>query len=344
MVAAKWILRPSALRWHGYPTAHRLDLEKRYQNDNKSNHDVQIPTPAPNRCFRVCQWNVHTFRYNHGDTDDDDDDDDDSGRSFLATAKAISTILLEHDPDAIVLNEFYAFWADAASETCSSVLSSAGYHAQAADGFPTVVFTRWHVEWNDSCISLGTDRAAVALNLRRPIGKDGGCPSRILLYGAHLCPYEDRDGHRLDEMKELVNHMQEGHSRRNEMPEAKIPTLIVGDLNQQRKADYLLHEWQLIRDNKERRRRETLDDGVDTLLQKDHGFVCGWDVAVRRNWTDGQPPPSTHWSGTVIDYVYARHLTAHGVYVSPSGLSDHRLCVSDWLLPQSEETCSLREQ
>jgi hypothetical protein len=141
---------------------------------------------------------------------------------------------------------------------CRALASYHGpYIAQAADGFPTVVFIRWHVGWDESCISLGTDRAAVALYLRRPIGKDGGdCPSRILLYGVHLCPYEDHDGHRLDEMKELVNHMQEGHSRRNEMPEAKIPTLIVGDLNQQRKADYLPHEWQLIRDNKERRRGE----------------------------------------------------------------------------------------
>ena len=62
------------------------------------------------------------------------------------------------------------------------------------------------------------------------------------------------------------------------------------------------------------------------------------------NWLN-RLPPATHWSGTVIDYAYHRNhngpsssssattsLQNVGTYISPSGVSDHRLVVTDWVL------------
>jgi hypothetical protein len=83
-------------------------------------------------------------------------------------------------------------------------------------------------------------------------------------------------------------------------------------------------------------------------------------TAVLCNWNQTQPPPSTHWSGTTIDYTYySNHIPTrsdigsdigsdtaaatttttttttiapHGVYVGRAGFSDHRMTVTDWIL------------
>jgi hypothetical protein len=86
------------------------------------------------------------------------------------------------------------------------------------------------------------------------------------------------------------------------------------------------------------------DDGVAALLQN-HNFQCVFDQLQQVLGDDQQSssfsattfalPPSTHWSGTTIDYSYSRNIPVHGVYVSPAGYSDHRMTVCDWKLPDT---------
>lgn len=133
-------------------------------------------------------------------------------------------------------------------------------------------------------------------------------------------------------MQTLLNHVK-AHADTGKAADDDDGVLIVGDFNQQRKGDYLDEEWERIKANMECRDIRSFTDGVDELLAS-HGFACVWDAVPpdARNWPSHEPPPATHWSGTVIDYVYSkgRHVQNVGAYVSPSGLSDHRLIVTDW--------------
>jgi hypothetical protein len=112
-----------------------------------------------------------------------------------------------------------------------------------------------------------------------------------------------------------LNHIQETER-----------VIVVGDFNQQRDRDYTVSEWQAIRASK-KRRNEARCDGVASLMDN-AGFLCIFDQASSCNWRG--LPPSTHWTGTVVDYSYFRNLYQKGVYVSPCGLSDHRLIACDW--------------
>ena len=116
---------------------------------------------------------------------------------------------------------------------------------------------------------------------------------------------------------------------------AMQPTLmIIGNFNQQRERDYTAEEWRQISARKHPR-RSPLDDGVPALLEG-AGFRCAFDSIPRRgrNWLCDDPLPSTHWSGTVVEYTCFRGpgLKLDGVYVSPCGLSDHRMVVCDWVI------------
>ena len=57
----------------------------------------------------------------------------------------------------------------------------------------------------------------------------------------------------------------------------------------------------------------------------------GGGDTVAHNWAPGAPPPATHWTGTVIDFAFARGpVVPRGVFVVPSNLSDHRSVITDW--------------
>ena len=145
----------------------------------------------------------------------------------------------------------------------------------------------------------------------------------LWIYGTHLHHLEDFSGRRSSEMKKLLDHVQT-RSQTDSF-------LIVGDFNQQREQDYTQTEWERILANKEHRFEETKHtDGVAELLQSS-GFECAWEAAPSRNWPTQDPPPSTHWTGTVVDYAYSRNLQNVGAYVSPAGMSDHRLVITDWI-------------
>lgn len=118
--------------------------------------------------------------------------------------------------------------------------------------------------------------------------------------------------------------------------------MVIGDFNQQRSQDYTTREWEKIRQSK-KRRDSPVDDGVATKLHE-AGFQCIFDSAildkhVQRNWPVEMPPPSSHWSGTLIDYTYflGPGITLTGVYVSGCGLSDHRMIVCDCLIVNSDQ-------
>jgi len=137
--------------------------------------------------------------------------------------------------------------------------------------------------------------------------------------------------------------------------------------------DYTTDEWNRIAESADRR-NIPVDDGVSTILEQNtfhcildhvrqHGqrhdshssansggdgndnnnHIVNNNVDVQCNWNKNEPPPSTHWSGTTIDYTYYYNhengkngnntnirIIPHGVYVSPAGFSDHRMTVTDW--------------
>jgi len=153
-----------------------------------------------------------------------------------------------------------------------------------------------------------------------------------------------------------VNQQRTLNLQRNNKDECICCSLIAGDFNQQRCDDYSSLEWKWICENKLKRHSPT-SDGVSDLL-KENNFVCNFDQLSRSrncgkenedrqnfktsnklveyNWIKTDPPPATHWSGTVIDYTYTRgpiHLRK--IQISPSNLSDHRLVVCDWSISMS---------
>ena len=361
--ATMWKNRPSAfLSGNQYERARRSKLEEAYENDNTraTKEGVKIP-PRPREeqwrqrrhYLRTCQRNVFCFR-----------------KKYSVATEIVQT-LLDTDADIIVLNEFGGASGDQSERSrdhAVQLLQDAGYSvAIAACTWPTAIATRLPIH-QSTRFSLDHIRDAVALQIQidpTPADADaaGEDSSRLLwIYGTHL---EDGDFHggkfRLLEMEALLGYLQKNlqESRRDEETSSmNHDVLLVGDFNQQRQQDYTEEEWGLICANK-RQRASPPSDGVADLLEES-GFSCVWDEQHFRhqpsgttspsgvaasNWKPGSPPPSTHWTGTVIDYTWYRRATdnpvgskhscikrLHGVYVSPSNLSDHRLVVCDWEL------------
>ena len=159
--------------------------------------------------------------------------------------------------------------------------------------------------------------------------KPEGSLKYINVWATHLDHSDHYSGkQRSEEAKVLINEAKKTESGIQD-PE---PILIIGDFNQQREKDYMEEEWSAICANKYRRASPT-DDGVDKQLSQ-AGYSCIWDERPRRaNWKVAHPPPSTHWTGTIVDYTYYKgSIQCDGCFVSSSGLSDHRLIVSEWII------------
>lgn len=326
--------RTSVLGLSTYATISADSLFEHYQRDNEqaAAANVEIPRrPAAgtdSRGWRVCQWNVHYFHTM------------DSSGNFRTTYDEIYQELMKHDPDIIVLNEAAA---DDPAECLHFMrrLVNAGYqHWRVANiHFPTAMLVRHSGEIWINEIALDAKRTAVVMGVQLPQETDitardsSGTtkPRTLWIYGTHLHHLEDCPGRRSLEMQTLLNHAKD-----------RPPTdalLIVGDFNQQRPQDYASEEWERILANKAHRGESTASDGVAELLEA-QGLACVWDnddsnntgASHGRNWSATDPPPATHWSGTVIDYAYSRHVRNVGVYVSPAGWSDHRLVITDWII------------
>lgn len=311
-----WSNRPLALGVFEYAQQSAWNLQDLYETENEQEQHVKVPARPPRGVLRVCQWNVQSFQYcDHGQS----------------CAREIAHALLKIEPDIIVLNEYCSMDPqEPNARLLEQELRDNGYPTlHVAQGeYPTAVLTRLEVDVQDD-FSLKTTRNAVVLRVKVPYFNQ-----YVWLYGTHLNHFEDMEGHRLREMRVLTNRIGDDLDQVGDSLDS-VPVLIVGDFNQQRAIDYTTQEWESIVQSKERRREASVEDGVDHHLQHDMGFVCAWDAFDDCNWNPNHPPPATHWSGTVIDYAYSKNLRAQGVYVSPVGLSDHRLCVTDWKLPET---------
>ena len=329
-----WRFRPSALSSVDYATMTADRLYELYMNDNRraSEDGVRVPPPPTSGVLRTCQWNVHHFAPTEHDPDP------------ARLAADVADRLLQTDADVIVLNEYGIEPGDARScddrDSCRERLERHGYTLHVAPGFfPTAVATRMPLAGPVRKFELDWHRSAVAVPLDTASKDAAGrecAQSPLWIYGTHLEAGDDRNGaYRLEEIRRLVGEMRNFHPDLDDAEAATRPRLmIIGDFNQQRERDYTAEEWRQIRANK-RRRRSPLDDGVAAMLEG-AGFRCAFDSVPRsgRNWHCDAPLPSTHWSGTVVDYAYFRGqgLILDGVYVSPCGLSDHRMVVCDWVI------------
>ena len=309
-----WNFRPSALLSIFYAKIRVSDLFKHYNADNEKalKEGVQIPSRPKNQSLlRTCQWNIHFFVATDGSSD-------------KYVVNGMVDALLEVDADVIVLNEFGdGMVEDWRTRLMSKRLKQSGYSLFDCDiPYPTAVATWLPIDKYKE-IALDSERSAMAVRVRMSDG------TKVWVYGTHLSDSDDAYGHqRAGEMRILLDHVHNNTSN-----EERI--LVAGDFNQQRQKDYSAQEWEAICANKARR-GSPAEDGVARLLQESD-FICMWDEWKQSNW-DTPYPPATHWSGTIIDYTYARHLEVDGVYVAPSSLSDHRLIVCDWNLNPSD-TC-----
>jgi len=225
---------------------------------------------------------------------------------------------------------------------------------------PTLIATRKRVLASKEVV-LSHNRSALCLKIELP--SDGSC----WVVGTHLDAF-DAHGRR-SEIRTLLEEADSSNTAA--AAAAVVPNLLMGDFNQQRRRDYTPFEWERVASSADLR-GVPVDDGVAGILEE-AGFRCALDHVrdnddddsnidnnnnnknVSCNWNQARPPPSTHWSGTTIDYTYYSNpnshqhdssttntttttttttttIHPHGVYVGPAGFSDHRMTVTDWTL------------
>jgi endonuclease/exonuclease/phosphatase family metal-dependent hydrolase len=330
-----WYFRPSALSSVNYATMTADQLYELYMKDNEraSKERVQVPSLPTSGILRTCQWNVHHFAPTEQVSDP------------FRLAVDIADRVLETNADVIVLNEFGIEPEGCTdcripSDCCRERLEQHGYTVHIASCFfPTAVATRLPLAGPIRKLDLDFERAAVAVPLDTTSNDSTvreAIQSPLWIYGTHLEASNSQNGaYRREEIQRLLEMMQKLHPNLGNAKAAIQPRImIIGDFNQQRAEDYTAQEWQQICGSKQRR-QSPLDDGVSSML-KETGFQCVFDsvLPIRKNWPNNTPPPSTHWSGTLIDYTYFRGpgLRLNGVYVSSCSLSDHRMVLCDWVV------------
>ncbi len=300
--------------------------------------------------LRCLQWNIQAFL-----------SPKDERNMHTITAGIIRSIC-ETDSDVLILNEIHwremenhnpntntnLYSAQQAIQNSQALLEEVlrlrGYHysiiANHGDT-PTMVATRKKVLRSKEVV-LSCNRSALCLLIQTDNY------SKCWIVGTHLDAFD-------------ANLRRREISRLLQEPTSNIPVLIAGDFNQQRSKDYTPSEWRNVASSADLR-GVPLDDGVSSILESS-GFQCVLDTVqanhtntnanmarVQCNWNQSQPPPSTHWSGTIIDYTYFSNphnpedsptlttIAPHGVYVGSAGFSDHRMTVTDWKLTST--TCN----
>jgi endonuclease/exonuclease/phosphatase family metal-dependent hydrolase len=311
---------------------------------------VKATAAAP---LRTLQWNIQAFTSPRGE------------RSPYITNGIIDTIH-EADADVIVLNEYH--WKDqhrSQEQFEGEYLRAYGYNDYYCGSVitPTLIASRKPVLQFEEII-LSRERSAMCVKIDAAcqaslptndsgIGNnDDDASGLIWVIGTHLDAFNGQQ--RLVEIEQLLAHMKNHPS----IFDPSVPILLMGDFNQQRQKDYPLGEWQQITTSMDSR-RVCRDDGVASMLEE-NGFQCVFDVVIsddvnkgtdakstsiatktadlrlhqlQTNWETSHPP-STHWSGTTIDYSYAvGDVIVDGVFISPAGFSDHRMTVCDWSVP-----------
>lgn len=343
--SSSWSFRPSVLQEPHYHELKVDDITDYYVRDNeRAEHEgVSIP-PHPSVTttssssnadygyssaatqetlhLRTAQWNIQAWR---------------SPQGTPANVQGIQNILRQVQADVLILNEYHwNDWNTRVHQTFERFLLRQGYQRWhcGTNGTPTLVASKYDVlEYKE--IKLSYERSALCLKLNVPEQLQP-----VWVIGTHLDHLDGSQRHL--EMEMLLNTLREEH---NTIFTNDEPVILAGDFNQQRKRDYTKQEWQRIAASMYKR-KACPDDSVGTLLES-QSFRCVFDQLGQQqqhratfNWETSSLPPSTHWSGTTIDYTYTRHLDVQGVYISPAGYSDHRMTVCDWKVPPHKNATS----
>lgn len=286
----------------------------------------QSPTIAPPpQCFlRTLQWNIQAWT-------------SPAKERSPSINQGIMDTIVDADADVMTLNEYH--WCDRGTtqDVFEHHLREQGYTFFCACNMtPTLVATRCRVLQYEE-IPLSWERSAMCLKIE--IRHTGVV---MWVIGTHLDAFDGQQ--RTQEIQRLLKYLRQ----KKAMFDERTPMVIAGDFNPQRQRDYHHDEWQRIQESMDRR-NVCRDDGVAKLLEGQQ-FRCVFDRLqtqhsldnhVRSNWELASCPPSTHWSGTTIDYSYSRNLPIHGVYVSPAGFSDHRMTVCDWNMNETDAIAQL---
>jgi endonuclease/exonuclease/phosphatase family metal-dependent hydrolase len=316
--ARMWNFRPSSFcSVKKYAILGGETLINQYAGDNEraSEEGVTILPRSPGALIRTLQWNVHGWTTAHG------------GSSDEITKGFIDTII-HADADVIVLNEYLFCNRNYHHEDFEKKLRERGYYffcCNTVSSFPTAIATRFHV-FETREVLLSPRRSAVLLLV-------GGTPDslesdRVWVIGTHLDHENGRQRKR--EMQTLLNYTKS--SRLLVDSPCCDRVILMGDFNQQRQEDYTRSEWKQIAESMANR-NVVEDDGVSTMLHK-MNFKCAWTGLSSSspdctNWETSRPP-STHWTGTIVDYSYGRNVNSLKASISPVGWSDHRMTVCDW--------------
>ncbi|KAG7340524.1 endonuclease/exonuclease/phosphatase family protein [Nitzschia inconspicua] len=354
--SSSWMFRPSVLQQPNYHLLTVDEITDYYVRDNERAEQENVSVPShplqqqqqqqqrpveqsssssSSSCsvlLRTAQWNIQAWRSPHGNR---------------ADILGIQNTLRQTNADVLILNEYH--WNDynQIHADFERFLRFQGYRRWycGTNSTPTLVASKHNVlEYKE--IILSYERSALCLKL------DVAASSRpVWVVGTHL---DHLDGsQRQLEIKRLLNSFKDhsdndNHGSNNPFTiiSEHEPVILAGDFNQQRQRDYTKMEWQRIATSMAKR-KACRDDGVGNMLEL-HSFRCVFDQLLLQhtssennnnnnqvlfNWKKASLPPSTHWSGTTIDYSYSRNLSVHGVYISPAGFSDHRMTVCDWSVP-----------
>lgn len=320
---SNWTFRPSILSLENYKdaTLRGETFLEYYQRDNeRATKEADPEIPPRSAKFRTLQWNLNGWAGDCGLLD-----------AHTHSKQIISTIL-QADADCIILNEYHWYDRERAHHELETALQRQGFNTIMCGTVycPTFIATRWSTSHTTEWV-LSRERSALVLQVMNDQGES------LTVIGTHL---DHQDGaQRYTEMRNLLQELfrtqrnrnpqeENDHCNSNDvLPGTRI--ILSGDLNQQRQKDYSEQEWNGAIAPNMQRRAACLDDGVDKILQSE-GFVCAWDTKpTTTNWTT-EHPPSTHWSGTVVDYSYGRNVEANSIYISPAMWSDHRMTVVDW--------------
>ena len=126
----------------------------------------------------------------------------------------------------------------------------------------------------------------------------------------------------------LLDHMDTQHLK-------DMTVVVLADFNAPIPSHYSEAEWKVIAAGLTSKAvAQPLDDGVRDLLLS-RGFQCAYDQCPpsQKNFGGRIAPPMTHWTGTVVDFVYVASTAwrVGGVYVKNTPLSDHLPVVVDLL-------------
>jgi endonuclease/exonuclease/phosphatase family metal-dependent hydrolase len=279
-------------------------------NNRASDEGVAILPRSPSALIRTLQWNIHGWTTAQG-------------VSRRRIAKRFMTTIFDADADVIVLNEYLFYDHNYRHEDFEKILREKGYSFCCGTvSFPTAVATRFHV-FETREILLSPSRGALLLLVGKT--SDSLESEKVWVIGTHL-DHESGDQRKI-EMKTLQDYMDSSR-----LLDSCNRVILMGDFNQQRREDYKKSEWKQISESMANR-RVVEDDGVSTLLRKMY-FKCAWDFLSASpectNWETSRPP-STHWTGSIVDYSYGRMVSAVTASISPAGWSDHRMTVCDWI-------------